>query len=107
MNINKLFVSSLLCVILPIYASFYEPAVIKKPIVELTTSLPMLSDLPASPDTARCTRAHQALYNECIDCIDENDEFYQVAFKNIIYGFDKDTQKPLNTFWTHKDNVFF
>lgn len=104
MNYYKL-LFSFIFLFLHIQASFYEQAIIKTPIAELNTSLPILAALPASPETSKCTRSHQALYNESIECIDEKDDFYQVAFKNIIYGYDSETQKPLNTFWTHKNNI--
>lgn len=80
-------------------------AVIKRPIVDMNNSFPAPKNPAASPDTKGCDRAHQGLFNEMVNCLEEHNDQVKVAIDNIVYGFDINTKNPLNTFWTYKKNI--
>ncbi len=83
--------------------SDFEIAVIINPIADMHNSFPAPDNvLPASPQTNKCHRAHQGLFNELVSIIEEREDQAKIAFPNIVYGFDAVTQQPLNTFWIHK-----
>jgi len=86
--------------------------VIIYPVVDMDTQLPsqevqkqITASLPACPDTEKCFRAYQGLYNELATCSAEQGDYVQLVYENIVYGFCQNTKKPLNTFWTQKNNV--
>lgn len=83
--------------------AFLESAVVKEPIVAMNVSPANLDQLAASPETSKCQRSHQALFNELVDCIDEDGDYYKIASKNTAYGLDTETQKPLNFYWAKKE----
>ncbi|MBY0109651.1 MAG: hypothetical protein K2X90_00905 [Candidatus Babeliaceae bacterium] len=75
--------------------------VIKTRILEMNNSFPSPDKPAASPDTHRCPRAHQGLFNELIRCVEEKDDHIKVNYDNIIYRIDN---KP-STFWTYKNDI--
>jgi len=89
------------------------------PVTDMDTKIPSQEareqigvGLPASPQTQKCFRAHQGLYNERATCIAEQGDYIQIFYDistgfNIVYGFDQDTHEPLNTFWVKKEQVLF
>lgn len=81
------------------------PAVIKDRVMEMNNSFPAPTNPAASPDAKSCRRAHQGLFNELVDCIEEQDDQVKIAYPNIVYGFDVETQKALSTFWAYKKHL--
>lgn len=80
-------------------------AVIIFPVADMNNSFPPPDHPAASPETKSCRRAHQALYNELVTCIEENDDAVHIACENAVYGLDPILQKPLNTFWINKNDT--
>lgn len=87
------------------HISLYDTAVIKDPIAEMNSSFPAPNNPSVSPEEKSCRRAHQGLFNEIIDCIEQNGEQVKISYHNIIYGFDADTKKALSSFWTYKKHL--
>ncbi len=90
-----------------ISSAFIAAAIIKDPIIEMNNSYPACKNLPISPDTGKCPRAHQGLFNELVDCLeqDESGDQIKIACPSVAYGFDQETGKKLNTFWTYKKHI--
>lgn len=80
-------------------------AVVKKPVIELNNSFPAPENLPISPETKGCPRAHQALFNEIAECQECKGTNVKVTFHEVIYGYDEQTQTIRNTFWGHKSDI--
>lgn len=76
-------------------------AVIKYPIAEMSRHYPVKSNLPASPDTERCNREHQGLYNEIVDVVEYNRNRVKIAYPNMAYDIGRDS----NTLWVNKNNI--
>lgn len=79
-------------------------ALITEPVVDLSIKLPLPTptELAASPDKisdGTCRRSHQGLLNEVVRIIDSEATDVCIAFDNVIYGIDPQTQQPLNSFW--------
>jgi NlpC/P60 family. len=75
-------------------------AVIKKPIIEMNSDFPPPQNPSASPDTGKCNRAHQGLYNELVDCIEEKDDFVKITMPHIKYRIDAPS-----SFWIYKNGI--
>ncbi len=87
---------------------FIEPVTDMDTVILLEETQKQIAvSLPACPDTQKCFRAYQALYNELATCVAEQEGYIEVAFDAVVYGFDKNSQKPLNTFWVKKNKVLF
>ena len=86
-------------------ASFLELAVIKEAIADMSSSFPAANSPAAAPDDKSCRRAHQGLYNEVVNCIEEQEDQIKVSYNDIIYGFDAKTKEVLKTFWIYKKNL--
>lgn len=85
-------------------------AAIKQPVVDLYLKLPLQENSPASPagyGDGSCKRAHQGLAHEVVTIVATDGYYVQVAFNNVIYGYDEQTKLPLSTFWTTKDHLIF
>jgi hypothetical protein len=94
------------CAMQPVVADPYMyQAVIKAPVVEMNAGFPPPCNPPISPDTEKCYRAHQGLYNELVDVVEQREDFVKVALTNCVYGFDTEIKKPLNTFWMYKKDI--
>lgn len=107
-KINTLLFYSLICSTIHFYGM--QPAasylvVVKKPVIELNNSFPAPKNLPISPETKGCPRAHQALFNEIAECHECQDENIKVTFPQVIYGYDEQTQTVRNTFWGHAQDM--
>lgn len=79
-------------------------AVITVPVLELNRHTPHdNADLsfPASPETKKSYRDHQALYNEHVRIVETNGDAVRIAFDGLIYDFDSTTHEPISTFWTY------
>jgi len=77
-------------------------AVIKYPVVEMNTTLPVQDNQSVCPgDIKNCHRSHQGLFNEIVTCLQEKGDCVQVAFDTISYRTDG---KP-STFWMDKKNI--
>lgn len=112
-KIQSLVILMLTVVNTPVKALFDEnkqnespaTAVIKDPIIDMRNSYPAPDNPPASPEDKRCNRAHQGLYNELVNCIEEDGDQIKISFNNIVYGFDNFTKKAENTFWIYKKHI--
>ncbi len=80
-------------------------AVIKEPVIEMSTSFPPPYNQPASPDLKKCSRAHQGLFNEIVEIIEVQDDFCKIACPKLAYGIDGLTRQILNTFWINNKDV--
>ena len=83
----------------------HDMAVIKDPIIEMNKGFPAPDNLPISPDVKSCRRAHQGLFNELVECVEQQGDQVKIAYDNIIYGFDAGIKKAFNTFWTYKKHI--
>lgn len=72
-------------------------AVTIDPIVEMDSIFPPPINPPASPDTEKCYRAHQGLYNETVTVLEECDEYIRIVYDSVRY-----TVEDENSFWTFK-----
>jgi hypothetical protein len=79
--------------------------VIKDPVIEMHNSFHAPDGQPASPDTAKVHRAHQGLLHEIVQLIKQSYGSLKIAYPNIIYGFDEETNEPRNTFWTSAAHI--
>ncbi len=77
------------------------PAVITSIILEMNNGFPPPHKAGVSPDTQGCPRAHQGLFNEVLDCIQEQDGYVQIAYGHVTYK----TDGTPSTFWTYADGV--
>lgn len=77
------------------------PAVITSKIPEMNNSFPPPDKAGVSPDTHGCPRAHQGLFNEVLECIDEQDGYVQIAYGHVTYK----TDGTPSTFWSYKDGI--
>ncbi len=80
-------------------------AVVKDPVIDMNNSFPPPFNAAASPDTLGCPRAHQGLYNEIVNCLDEKDEFVQIAYGTAISYKAADTSENASSFWTYKKHL--
>lgn len=83
----------------------FECAVIKDAIVDMGSSFPAPNNSAASPDDKGCRRAHQGLYNELVNYLEEHEDQVKISYNNIVYGFDPATKQVFNTFWVYKKQV--
>lgn len=79
--------------------------VVKDPVIEMHNSVHVLSHQPASPDTAKCMRAHQALYNEIAKRISQFNGTLKISLPKVFYGIDEETKQPRDTFFTSAHHV--
>ncbi|MFA5998778.1 MAG: NlpC/P60 family protein [Candidatus Babeliales bacterium] len=84
---------------------FYGNAVVKDPVIEMNSSFPPPNSPAVCGDSKPCLRAHQGLFNEIVTVIEEQDESVKVVCKNAVYGYHRDTQEKLNTFWAYKKDI--
>jgi len=86
-------------------------AAIKPPVVDVFIRPYIQTNIPYSPkgapDDGTCSRAHQMLAHEVVTIVDTKDALVCFACSNLVYGFDEQSGIPLNTFWTHRDNLLF
>lgn len=78
-------------------------AVITQPVLELNRHEPhdvTDTSFPASPETKKCYRDHQALLNEHVRIVETNGDAVKIALDSLLYDIDSSTQQPINTFWT-------
>ncbi|HEV2600812.1 MAG TPA: hypothetical protein VGT41_00805 [Candidatus Babeliales bacterium] len=80
-------------------------AIIIDPIAEMHNSFPPPLHPSAAPQTKKCRRAHQGLYNEIIFCSAQALSFAQVYCPNAIYGFDETTGESRNSFWLYQNQI--
>jgi len=107
-NIIKIISSTFLFFVLvagSAYDLFGHLAVIKHPVVDMNNSFPPPNNPSASSDVKGCLRAHQGLYNEQIDCLEEREDCVKISYHNIVYGFDAETKKALGSFWVYKKHI--
>ncbi|TXG76046.1 hypothetical protein E6Q11_05550 [Candidatus Dojkabacteria bacterium] len=83
----------------------YEQAVIKETIAEMSTTFPVLNNQPISPQEKSCSRAHQGLYNELVNCLEEKGDQIKIFYNNVIYGFSPESKKAFKTFWVLKKHI--
>jgi len=89
-------------------------AVFKDPVTDLFVDRTVAKNIPTSPPgvtrAGLCPRAHQALYNEVVTCVEwhhVHDEHVKVSFDNVVYGHDPVTGEPRSSFWTTTDRLIF
>lgn len=83
-------------------------AVIKDPVVDLFTELPLQERAPlagAAYADGACRRAHQVLANEVVTILERQGQHFKIACDNAVYGLQDGI--PLNTFWIHKKHLIF
>ncbi|CAN5136452.1 hypothetical protein BH09DEP1_BH09DEP1_8170 [soil metagenome] len=89
--------------------SFYNSAqilaVINKTVIEMNSNCPAPQNLPLSPETKSCPRAHQGLYNELVACQECTDEHVKITFPHVIYGYDPENSVIKNSFWASKKDL--
>lgn len=87
-------------------------AVIREPVVDLVIHQQIPRRHAVAPDmngglsAVCCSRAHQALMNEVVRVVAHDGDEVQVVCDNVVYGFDRVTGEPLNTFWVKKQKLF-
>ena len=81
-----------------------DKGVIRYPIAEMNNSYPPTpKDSAISPGVTNknCQRAHQALFNEVVEILDEKDDALQISLRNVTYK----SNDSISSFWTHKENI--
>ena len=81
-------------------------AVITTPVVDLFVNLPVEQEQPAAAvgQHKTCRRAHQGLYNEVVQCVEQQGDCVRIACDNLFYGVDEQN-KLLNTFWINQKHL--
>lgn len=64
-------------------------------------------DFSCSPDTKKCFRAHQGLFNDKLTVVSEKGDFVSVVYPNnsIVYGYDEKEKKFSEVFWIYKNYI--
>lgn len=103
MQKSKIYIAYILLISINTYASDVRKGVITCPVEDMFTNYSHHNNLPASPDQYGCGRAHQGLFNEECDILEEDKEKHalKIAFKKIKYSIDKNP----NIFWVSDKNI--
>lgn len=81
-------------------------AVIKSIVAEMNNNFPAPYAPSASPETQKCLRSHQGLYNEIVTVLETHNEQSLIVYDNIIYQVDlpKNGKVP-NSFWVNNEHL--
>lgn len=82
-----------------------ERLVLIDSVTDMSVSYPAPANEPAAPQERPCKRAHQGLFNEQVELVQEKDGFLQISYDDaVIYGIDSNNQR-LSHFWISKQQA--